>query len=200
METSNVILEYLKVILNWPLIIFIIVFIMFKWFREPISVMLRNVRNITTPYGSIAVDPGAQREEIKTSNDYSSESDIRNFVKNNPEKVIHDYMQLFNSYRYERSFNLIYGSQVNLLNYLSRKSDKRENYIKLYDFYLQYAGKGGLETYQFADYMGFLLDAQFIKNITESNGAITVEITPIGLNFLTYIKGQYPSAYNSKPY
>ena len=64
----------------------------------------------------------------------------------------------------------------------------------------QYTGKGGLETYQFADYMGFLLDAQFIKYKTESDGDIIVEITPLGLNFLTYIKGQYPSTYNSKPY
>ena len=45
-----------------------------------------------------------------------------------------------------------------------------------------------------ADYLGFLVDVGFVEHVGQGHD-INTKITPYGVDFLSYIKTQYPLAY-----
>ena len=63
--------------------------------------------------------------------------------------------------------------------------------MNLVRFYNDFVNRSGLQTTQMADYVGFLKDARFIAFFGDGQD-VRVHITPTGVNFLSYVKGQYP--------
>ena len=61
-------------------------------------------------------------------------------------------------------------------------------------FYNEFVKRSKLVSTQMADYIGFLEDGRFIEFVGEGS-ELNVKITPHGINFLSYIKGQYPVTY-----
>jgi len=100
-------------------------------------------------------------------------------------------------YWFERTFNIIYGTQIDLLEYLSAKGTDGDRYVNLLVFYNEFVKRSGLASTQMADYLGYLHSMRFVEYRGEGSDLI-VKITPYGVNFLSYIKGQYPSTYKYK--
>ena len=199
MEKAKIILEYLQVILGWPVVTLILGVIFLKWFKDPISDFFRRVvRGEAYGVRIEASSPSEQREEIKDTPQLPQDQ-IEKYIKDNPKEVIVEYGRLLNGYRFERAFNIIYGTQMDLLEYLSTKGTAGENYINLVSFYNEFVKRSGLSSTQMADYLGFLKDMRFIE-LAEQNKVWNVKISAYGVDFLSYIKGQYPSSYRYRPF
>lgn len=66
MEIANIVLEYLKVLLNWPLLIFALALV----FKEPISEFLKKIRKIGFPGGQLdaaADEASSEVDEVSIS-------------------------------------------------------------------------------------------------------------------------------------
>ena len=49
------------------------------------------------------------------------------YIKNNPKEAFDEYAKVYKYYVFERVFHLIYGTQINLLEYLASKENNSEN-------------------------------------------------------------------------
>lgn len=117
---------------------------------------------------------------------------MEKYIRENPKQVAQEYIKTFNAYYFERAYNLIYGTQISLLEHLSQKGDQGDSYVNLFRFYNEFLSRSNLTSTQMADYIGFLRDAKFVEQFGSDND-FRIRISPYGIDFLSYIKGQYPS-------
>jgi hypothetical protein len=114
-----------------------------------------------------------------------NENQLEVYVREHPADVITEFIQTYNAYFFERTYNNIFGSQIRVLEHLLAKGEEGETYVGLYAFYAEsWTGT----TLQFAQYLGFLKSSNFIRY---DGDPIHVRITPYGVDFLSYIKAQY---------
>ena len=194
MQTLEIILRVLEVILGWPVIILII----FLIFKDAISNFLRRLVKAEAMGASVvASTPPKQQKEVKKVLPAKSESEIEQYIKDRPSFVIEQYKILMNGFIFERAFNNIYGTQIKLLEHLSNKGETGENYINLMSFYNEYLKRLGVPSYQMTDYLNYLKESRFIK-YEGKDDELNVKITSYGIDFLSYIKKYYSLMYKSK--
>jgi len=200
MKIAEIILRYLEVFLAWPVIISIVVVIFLKWFKAPISDFIKRLVKVEA-YGSRAeaIGPSEQQKGSKKDLPTKSKSEIEMYIRDNPNLVVAEYSRLLNWYVFEHAFNIIYGTQIDLLEHLSNKGDKGESYINLVDFYYKHINRVGTYSYMMVDYLGFLKEYKFI-DVEDEGSELSVKITPYGIDFLSYIKTNYSLVYKYKPF
>lgn len=199
MDIAIIILDYIKVIFNWPLVVLILGFA----FRNAIGDFFRRlVKGKGYGIELEATTPAEQQKEAKETRENMprglKDDDIEKYIRENPKKVKTEYLKTLNGYWFERAYNIIYGTQIQLLEHLSKKGDQGDKYINLVSFYGDFLQKSALKT-QMADYLKFLVDMKFIQYKKEETD-ITVKVTSYGIDFLSYIKTQYPLAYKYKAF
>jgi len=199
METAKLILEFLKVFTSWPVAMSVLVIYFLCTFRESLSDFFRRFEE-GEGYGIKvkARTPSDQRREVKDAPSFSDLDDVEKYVFQNPKEVVLEYRKLLNGFRWERAFNLIYGTQIRLMEFLEQKGSIGEKYVNLLPFYNEFVKRSKLSATQYADYLGFLRDSQFLE-ISGPENDLVVKITPYGVDFLSYVKGQYPF-YGSKAF
>ncbi len=193
-------IEILKIIISWPLAVFILGLFFIFTFKSPISDFFRRiVRGEAYGVRIEASAPTEQQKAVGETQKYPSKDEIEKYVAENPTQVIRDYLRLSNGYHFERAYNLIYGTQLDVLEDLEKKGSEGEKYINLINFYNEFQRRSNLQSTQYADYLGFLGSMKFIE-YKGSDTDLTVHITPFGVNFLSYIRGQYSNAYKYRAY
>lgn len=200
MEIADLVLRYVEVILSWPVITLILGLLALIWLREPIGNFLNRVRS-AQGYGVRldAVDPAQQLSKAQEVDELKSENELAVWVKDNPEVVATEFLRLLNGYWWERAFNIIYGSQIEILEHLEAKGDSGEKYVNLVPYFEEFLGRGGPAKTQMPDYLAFLQSMNFIEYQAKSGDPL-VKITPFGVNFLSYLRAQYPASYKFKPW
>jgi hypothetical protein len=206
MLVAEMVLRYLQALLAWPPVVLVLGIVALKMFREPLADFFRRLTE-GEAYGVRvkATTPAEQRKEIKEVEEASgppklqSAEDVERYIRDNPKAVMEELARTSNSFRFEKTYNLIYGTQIDLLEHLTTKGDEGESYTNLARFYNEFVRRSGLQTTQMADYLGFLKEAGLAEYVGyEPN--LRLRITPFGLNFLSYIKGQYAASYRLKPF
>ncbi len=200
MQIVHIILDFAKIVISWPMAVFLLGLLFIKTFRAPISEFFRRiVRGEAYGVRFEAATPSEQSKEVLDSKSFPSLDEVEEYIQKNPKEVIREYVRLLNGYWFERIYNVIYGTQISLLEYLQEKEATGEKYVNLVRFYNEFLLQSKLETTQFADYLAFLVDTGFIEY--KGQGAdLTAHITPYGINFLSYIKGQYSTIYKYRPF
>ena len=196
MEIAKIVLAYIQTLLSWPVISAFMLVYFLNLFKEPLSDFFRRiVKGQVYGVSLEASSPFEQRKEIKEG--LKSPEDIEKYIKENPKDVLKDYLQVFNRYWFERAYNLIYGTQIELLEHLATKGAGGENYINLFTFYDKFLTRSQSVSTQMTDYIRFPRDMKFIESVGEGND-LRIKITPYGMDFLSYIKDQYPGSYKYK--
>lgn len=187
--------------LTWPLLILIFI-IMYK---KPIFEILQRLKTLKIS-GTVLETriPAEQKtKEIKKSLPKSKE-EIKKSVKeknSTTKSLLREYAKLLKKYKYEKILNSIFGTQLDLLEHLSRRRTVGDKYINLRIFYDGYCRQlqliSSTAPLPMIKYLEFLENSGFIEYVGEGDERI-VKITPLGNGFLLYIKDQYPAEF--KPY
>jgi hypothetical protein len=217
MTPAELILRYLDVILRWPLAVAVVGLTGMFLFKRPFSNFLSRITK-AGGYGFelSAVNPQTQvtptmepaAPELATAVHQAPQQaqlhgppmvpqHVLQYVRDNPGAVVEDYLRVFNGYRYERAFNALYGTQIDLLQYLASKGTDGEAYTNLAPFYEEFRRRAGETRYQMPDYVRFLQINGLIEYVGDQINP-RVRITPVGLGFLSYIRAEYPAVYNLK--
>jgi len=195
----NMTLEYLKVFLSWPVVVLALGLLFLYNFKHQISNFLSRVTE-GEAYGMKFKANSPQDSALTTDTEHViPENDAIKWVTENPEKAIEEYNRVNNSYKWERAMNFIYGTQIDLLDALSKRGDVGELYVNLAFFLDEHQKRIGNSSYQMADYLNFLQLLGFVISEGDSNN-LRIKITPYGLSFLSYIKASYADTWNKKPY
>ena len=200
MEITNIVLQYLKIVFSWPVITFILFICFFVLFKDPISDFIH--RLIKGEIGNVklqATSPADQKKEAEEFPPIQPKNELELYVKNNPREAIETIIKISRNFRFEKTFNIIYGTQINLLTHLSTKGDSGDRYINLAFYYHDYISRSKFYSAKIEDYFGFLEAMQMIEFFGEGNN-VSIRITPEGINFLSYIKKEYPTTFNYKPF
>ena len=103
------------------------------------------------------------------------------------------------AYKAERTFTQIYGTQVSLLEFLAQSPEKTYPITQIVPFHLEHQQKVGNTNYLLKDFIGFLLAFEVLEQ-TGPETAPEYRITKHGLEFLSYIKANYPVRWGERLY
>ena len=200
MEISNIILSYLKVVFSWPIVTLIMVIIFIARFKEPISDFFRRLIKAEAYGAKIqASNPSEQKKEAEEIPQIQPESEIESYIRDNPQEALKTIINFSRGFRFERIFNFIYGTQINLLIHLSSKGELGDKYINVMSYYNDYITRSRLYSAKSEDYFGFLHSMQMIEFFGEGTN-FSIRITPIGADFISYIRSEYTTTYKNKPF
>lgn len=199
MEVAQLVLEYLAVLLSWPVATAAIAFVFFKTFKGPLADFFRRmVRGEAYGVRLEAASPAEQVQEAEQIKALPEQGQIEKWIAENPKLVLEEYQRAVNGYLFERAYNLIYGTQIQLLDHLEKKGEEGEKYVNLLPYYNDFRQRSGWNT-QFADYLNFLRTSNFVEVVGDGSD-VALRITPWGVDFLSYIKTQYPGTYHIKAF
>jgi len=186
-------------IIGWPTAVVIIVCFFLILFRKPISDFLFSLEKIGG-YG-FSFKKGIPQKQPKGILLPQAKEELEKSVekeRNRAKFLFNQYWELFKTYTFEQSFNVIYGTQIKLLEHLSKKGALGDKYTNLENFYLDFFMRTRRKTTTTrGNHLGFLESRGYIKYAGEGDERI-VKITPHGNNFLSYIKEQYKFIYKYK--
>lgn len=200
MEIAKLVLSYLDTLLSWPVIALVLGGIALKLLHQPLAAFLS--RNIELEGYGIrvkAADPEQQRKEAQEAIQPQTEDALLDWVRQNPQQVVTDYQRLFNGYWFERALNLIFGTQIDVLEHLEECGDPGEKYINLIPYFQKYVQRSGHTKRQMADYLGFLRDMRFLEYVVH-DGEQYARLTPLGADFLSYARAQYGEMHKARPW
>lgn len=218
----KVLLEYLKVILSWPPIALVIAMLLIP--RGAIGDFLKRVvqgnvfgqefkavlptqqteNNITEDKLTLAAKSNPQTQQntetlpAELANEPYAQEAV-NYVRHHPVETVIEYRQLSFNYNAERLFAKIYGTQISLLEFLSSKPEGQSNLGALVQFHDEHQRRAESTNYQIRDYMNFLIN-QDVVSISGEGNAHQYSISDHGIQFLSYIKANYPLAWNTRMY
>lgn len=219
-------LDYAKVILSWPPIALVMALVFFKRFQVSIQNFLNRATEANVLGQTVKAAPptelqrdvqpatenrlaqmtpgtGADVAEnvplpLELQNDPQARLAIA-YVINNPAQTVVEYKRLVFSYNCERLFNSIYGTQINLLDFLAARPTESISLPEIAPFHSAHQARAGKMDYQLRDYIHFLL----VFGVISSNGPpenLRYSISQQGVEFLSYIKAHYPAVWNQRAY
>ena len=175
---------------SFPFVILIIIFI----FRRQISQKIKDISETDISGNKIKFKENAQ-ENSHIDNKETKLDELSTYIKNNPEQAKLEYLKIWEQALYERTFNLIYGTQILLLEKLEKNVPNGIIYENLRIYWLEYCRLGGDKNYTYEKYMEFLKNFLLI-NYKENN----IVLSTGGKGFLNYIRNTYPTIYSLKTY
>lgn len=216
-QVAELVLRYLDVLLRWPLAVFALGLTGMLLFRKPVSDFLSRITS-AGGYGIQVSAASPQNEAVTAKKPGAPElasvvenqlpapqqgppmvpQQVIQYVQQHPAQVVEEYLRVFNAYRYEKAFNVIYGTQMDMLRHLATKGAEGDAYTNLAIFYEEFRRRAADSKYQMPDYIRFLHVLSFIEYFGEQSN-VKIRITPAGLGFLSYVRGEYPIAYDKRP-
>lgn len=107
-------------------------------------------------------------------------------VNQDPVAMCRMFLQTVEAVQFERIYQLILQSQIDLLVYLARQKESGASEESLRPYYERYTQHNFPVNYEFPNFLGFLMDVHFVLKQTDER--ITVyRISPRGLSFLSYL-------------
>lgn len=221
-------LEYLKVLLSWPPIALVIASLFIARFKGAIDDLLsRLVEGNILGQAFKAIPPplqqanatGVQEDRLALAAEAVPDNAAGHaeeqvpaelagdpgavqaiaYVKANPAHTVIEYKKLLFAYNSERLFIRIYGTQIALLEFLASRPDDPAPLTLLARFHDQHQQKAGSTDYQLRDYVNFLVSFGVI-NVTGPENSYLYTITQHGVEFLSYIKSNYPANWNDRAF
>jgi len=180
-EMIKIIFDFIKEI-SWPLVVFII----FCQLKSEIKALINRIKNISA--GGVTVNISDQQQEItqdkernkKLAKEIAKYKNIQNKLLELQERTSKDKNIYELLYHFEKTYRLIFGSQLNILTFIFRSSSQKISKALTEAIYRRTIFVG---TYPFDLFIGFLLNSQLIKY----NDDDTYFLTQLGFLFLEFI-------------
>lgn len=171
-------------IMAWPSTVLLLA----KLFKENIKALIDRVNSITA--GPVAVTAGDQQKQAefgdekykKLLKEVEGHKGIQKKLVELSDKIIQEKNVYFLAYHFEKTYRLIFGSQINLLNMIKNIPDKKMKKV-LAEAVHRRTPLG--RSYPFYDYTGFLINSYLISYNASDD---TYVLTDLGFLFLEYIK------------
>ncbi len=173
-----------------------VILIIFLSLRNEIKMLINRINAIKWP-GVVELRAEQQKpsEEIPSIGDNLKKDKVAKLERVDTSKndLINQLASLQVALHFERTYNLIFGSQIRLLEGLERLGSSGENYENMAATYQNEQATYAIShSYPLRNYLGFLENAGLVKIISNANRR-KVSITPMGVDFLEYIRTmRYP--------
>lgn len=172
--------EVIKAVI-WPLTALCIVL----KFKDQIKALILKIIKIPTPFGSLEAQSQEQENEQEIKNalaeEIKSQKRIQSKLVELQENTKKNADLNFLLYHFERTYRLIFGSQLEILDLLSKNRS-----LSLRFLIMKYRTTNWYPSYLFENYIGFLITSGFVAYDARDSGSYS--ITPFGNLFLKYLR------------
>jgi hypothetical protein len=190
MNWYEFIIELLKAFISWPFVVGVVLIYVFWNYKKPIEDWLRYSpkRGSLAGVGTFESGPIAQevgKPEITPEGRVTKE--LLGLLDKSKEEAQYWYKQWW----FERTWVVIFRSQIEILEHLSNQKDKPATLNYLFNFYANAARVSPiLLNYSYKDYMEFLELSNLVRLEVKGKDLMNpdVVITPLGDEFLIYLK------------
>ncbi len=174
----SLILEYLKVLLAWPTVALVIACVVLYLFKEPLRTLIAKFREGS--FGNVKV---RFEDQSPTSTPPASVS----------------FAELADWFRNEKRLNIVFGTQVDLLRALeSQGVPLKVSAIKFFfDEHKKRLGSADTSAFTMETWLKWPLQEGMLIKHGEGDDA-TIELGPVGTQFLAYLKKYYPNGFTPR--
>ncbi len=189
-EWADLVIEFLRIVVSWPLVILVLGLIFFHKFRENIADLIKRLAEFGFPGG------GAKFTQPPAGGSPTpSLDDVRQRVEAERDFATQTALHFGKMWWFEKIWNNIYKSQIEILEALANLPQGGSiRWQDIHDrFYLPVVrAVPGFSAYPFPQYMSFLGNtANFVTwDLTVDPQNPPVTITTLGREFLTYMATQ----------
>ncbi len=226
----SMLLEYIKVLFSWPPVALVISVLLVARFRSAIDDFLKRIveGNIfgqvfkAVPPPQQSGSTGAKQDQLiiaaettppaaggqqaepqdalppELAGDPQAPAAVA-FVRANPGQTVIEYKKLLFAYNSERLFVRIFGTQIELLEFLASRPETPTPLPLLTQFLDEHHKKANNTEYQLRDYVNFLVSFGVIS-VSGPENSFEYRITQHGVEFLSYIKSNYPTSWNDRSF
>ena len=225
----SIVLEFFKLILSWPIVTLIIFVVAMVNFKNPISNWIEKLTNLEyegrgqklkifaqqqTPRAeeipeimekAKAVENAKSNEPIKQ---YEIPDEIKHlenvngliaYAEAHPAETVVELNRAVKRYHFERIFNSIFGSQIQLLEYLSSNPQNWQAVSSVSGFYAAHKQTLSNHSPDLFTYLNYLKQNGLIELVWNQDTQ-TIRATALTGEFLNYLVESYPSTWNKKSY
>ena len=193
------ILEYLKVLLSWPPIVAVLVILIVKRFQIPITALLTRIRSLRGLGTEVQLGEAAAQQAEAAKKPAGETEDLLNQNSSDPVRARAEILRLWRLYNFERWFNVIFGTQMRLLEHLRLVGKAGEKVTELDKFYIEHQQSAGDVQSTLTNYFDFLRQTGLIEGFTDGD-LPKVRLTEDGILFLAYIRQTYGVSSSNRMY
>lgn len=184
-------LEYLKVLLSWPVLTGAIALTVIFVFRAELRKLIDRIRKIEG-FGT-KLDTGgslAESQEAPQAPPTDAEA-VLDAVSRDPAKARQEILRWFEIAQHEHTLNLIFGSQLKLLTALAQNPGGVETMANLSPYYLEHQQLAGTIAAPLGNFFGFLIQRHLVSLDGDPSADQRVTLTDRGRNFVDHVAKQY---------
>lgn len=223
----NLFLEFTKVIISWPLVTLVIFIVVLSTFKTPISEWIKDIGDVEGDLWGNKIKVTAQRQakiqnvtEIiedtaKIAEATLQTTDLNNIeipeelkhipnieklialAATNPANTVLELNRLMDKYIFERIFNIIFGTQINLLSFLNSSPDEWHDVSNISGFYAKHRELLKDSVVDHFDYLNFLRSSGLAELIW-GDETKKIKATKQTGEFLKYIQAFYAANWNMR--
>ncbi|WP_435465196.1 hypothetical protein [Variovorax sp. GB4R4] len=192
------ILEYIKVVLSWPPMAVLLVWILLPTFGVPLATLLKNIRKGKAAGIEFEVDPEKQQGSAPPP---LVAEDHLGRIAADPKAAKAEILKWWTAAVAENNFHKIYGTQMRLMEHLANRPNGADSEGNLLPFHLEHlklveAASNPIAPGYWTQYFGFLLHTEYVERVADSN---QVRLTPLGQEFLRYIRSTWGAFASNRP-
>ncbi len=184
------VLEYLKVLLSWPPIVLLLALLFAKRLQTPVVDLLARVRK----WKSFGVEAELADQQVVAAKMPAAEAeDLLTHNSSDPVRARAEILRIWQLFNFERWFNVIYGSQIRLLEHLRLLGAVGAPVAELDPFYDEHLSLAKEHAAAKDNFLGFLKHTGVIEFFADGD-TTKVRISNLGNMFLTHIRQSYGSS------
>ncbi|MDN6885297.1 hypothetical protein QMO14_16955 [Variovorax sp. CAN2819] len=186
------ILEYLKVLLSWPPLAFIGACIVIAAFRQQLAEKLDRLIEAKGKDWHARFQEPTQNVGTSPPAPPTADSDYLTQVTSDPAKARVEILKWWTAAASENAFHRMHGTQWRLLEYVLSRGEAGAPAEEVRPFYDEHLKLGesvpGFVPPTIDQYIGFLVGQSLIIIASDHKGGMAVQLTPLGHEFIKYIK------------
>ena len=198
MDQARLALDYLDVVI-WPLLVAAVVWLLVTKFRAEFAALIGRIKSLSSPLGTVQM---TEQQTAEPEGIPAVVAFLSNILARKEEEIVQHKLVTTNvaveleryrlGYFFERTYRVIYGTQINLLRYLSYTGGASADELSHFNEEHLRLMRAAWPAYNYApaSYLGFLQSSSLI---TVQDGKYS--ITELGRSFLQWMAAEvlYPA-------
>ncbi len=176
--------ELIKIVI-WPVIVLIVIIYFINKFKREIGEQIKKIETLYLGKNRIELTK-ANSKDLKEKQRKTKKSEIEKFkeknnkLKNEKESTLKDQNLLSLFYHFEKTYRLIFGSQIIIVAFANLQTKISEASARGI-----YSNTTWINTYPYEQYMGFLINSGLISSLNPTDQSYYIQ--PLGQEFIRYL-------------
>ena len=188
------ILEYLKVLLAWPLLTMVVLTVALFSFRAEIRSLINRIRAFEGFGAKVDASPLADAQGTQSAVAPPLGKTPLDEVSSDPAKASAEILKWWSIAKFEGVLNRIFGTQFRMLQVLAHSPTTGETVANLTPFHAEHLQLAGAIAVPFGSFFAFLTSNMLIRLDGAEGPEQRVFVTQLGADFLKHVIATYEAA------